>query len=111
MKFTYRTIFKIKNRNLTPTLLSLFFIVILLASTISYIPGILNHNVGVTEEVNVTTSASNWLENYDPNYKSKVIYADYWAYFSWYLKMNVRPMPVFKDGVAYTYQLKRIFCG
>ncbi|MCE7697952.1 MAG: glycosyltransferase family 39 protein [Methanobacterium paludis] len=100
-----KAILKIKNRNLAPTLLSLFVIIILLASTISYIPGIMNHNVLTKEKVDVTVSASNWLESYDPNYRNKVIYADYWAYFSWYLKMNVRPMPVFKDGIPYTYQL------
>ena len=36
--------------------------------------------------------------DYDPQYKSKVIYADLWYGFGWYLQMNVGKMPVFKNN-------------
>jgi 4-amino-4-deoxy-L-arabinose transferase-like glycosyltransferase len=97
--------FKIKIKNLT-SILSLILIAIMLVSTISYVPGIINNNEPTKEKVEMSVLASNWLKNYDPNYKNKVIYADYWSYFSWYLKMDVKPMLVYKDGEAYTYQLK-----
>ncbi len=31
-----------------------------------------------------------WLKEYDPNYKNKIIYSDYfWPHLSWYLKTNI----------------------
>ena len=36
--------------------------------------------------------------SYDPNYKNKNIYSDLWPNFSWYLKTNVKPVPIFKDN-------------
>lgn len=41
---------------------------------------------------------SDWLKNYDPDYKSKVIYADFPSYFAWYLQMDVKQMPLFKNN-------------
>jgi 4-amino-4-deoxy-L-arabinose transferase-like glycosyltransferase len=107
IRLNFKTGFrKIKNRNLTSNLLSLLLIVIFLASTINYVPEILDKNYMTKEKADYSASASNWLKNYDPDYKNKIIYADYWTYFAWYLKMDVKPMPVFKDGKAYSYQLK-----
>jgi hypothetical protein len=98
--------YKIKDKHLISTLLPLILIAIMLVSTINYIPSIINNNEPTKEKVEMSVLASNWLKNYDPNYKNKIIYADYWPYFSWYLKMDVKPMLVFKDGKPYTYQLR-----
>ena len=40
--------------------------------------------------------ASQWFVNYDPNYKNKNIYSDLWPNFSWYLKTNVKMVPIFE---------------
>jgi 4-amino-4-deoxy-L-arabinose transferase-like glycosyltransferase len=98
--------YKIKNTNISSIILSVILIAFLLISTVNYVPNILNENVLTKEKVNYTVSASNWLKDYDPDYNNKIIYADYSAYFSWYLKMNVRPMPFFVDGKRYYYQPK-----
>ena len=42
--------------------------------------------------------ASIWLGGYDPEYKNKNIYSDLWPNFSWYLKTNVKKVPLFKDN-------------
>ena len=46
--------------------------------------------------------ASEWLASYDPDYKNKTIYSDLWPNFSWYLKTNVKMVPVFKDNQSYS---------
>jgi len=40
---------------------------------------------------------SNWIKNNVPDYKSKVIYADFPSYFAWYLQMDVKQMPFYKN--------------
>ncbi len=45
--------------------------------------------------------ASQWFESYDPDYKNQNIYSDLWPNFSWYLKTNVKPVPVFKDNQTF----------
>ena len=55
-----------------------------------------NENIKIfNEEVK---EASFWLMSYDPQYKSKIIYADMWPYFAWYLQMNVGKMPIFRNN-------------
>jgi hypothetical protein len=46
-------------------------------------------------------AASHWLMNYDPDYKSKIIYSDLWPHSGWFLQTNVQKMPQFKDNKAY----------
>ena len=36
--------------------------------------------------------------DYDPDYKSKLIYADFWAMFIWHLQMNIGAMPSFRGN-------------
>jgi len=99
--------FKYKIRNiLVSRILSLILVVFLLFSIVYYVPDIMNDNDLNKEKVEYTVSTSNWLKEYDPDYKNKIIYADYSAYFSWYLQMNVTPMPFFKDGKPQYYQPK-----
>ncbi len=50
--------------------------------------------------------ASQWFVSYDPNYKNQNIYSDLWPNFSWYLKTNVKPVPVFKDNQTFPNGVK-----
>jgi hypothetical protein len=38
------------------------------------------------------------LEDYDSEYKTKVIYSDYWPYTAWNLQMDVGKMPIYRDN-------------
>ena len=51
------------------------------------------NNVIFNEQIQ---SASQWFESYDPNYENQNIYSDLWPNFSWYLKTNVKPVPIFQ---------------
>ena len=97
---------KIKGHNATFPLITIILTAIILLSTISYLPSIkqANEDNKITNEYIV--NACEWLSNYDPNYKNKIIYADLWPYFSWYLKTNVKMMPVFMDGKSYSGGVK-----
>lgn len=92
--------FKVKYNVTFPTL-AVILTVIILFSTISIMPGIKqsNNDTRITNEI--VYPADEWFINYDPDYKSKIIYSDLYPYFCWDLKTNVRPMPTFKDGQKY----------
>lgn len=98
--------FKIKNMNITFPLIALFLTLVIIFSTASFLPAInqSNEDNKVTNE-NIVL-ANEWLKNYDPTYKNKIIYSDLWPNFSWYLKTNVKMMPVFKDGNSYSGGVK-----
>ena len=97
---------KIKGNNATFPLIAVILTVIILLSTASYLPSIKQSN----EDNKITNqniiSACEWFVKYDPNYKNTVIYSDLWPYFSWYLKTNVKMMPIFMDGQIYTGGVK-----
>jgi 4-amino-4-deoxy-L-arabinose transferase-like glycosyltransferase len=87
--------FKIKNKNLLFPIIATFLMVIMLFSTASFLLSLAPED----KENESVIAASNFLMNYDPSYKTKTIYSDYyWPYFSWYLKMNVTAMPIFTEG-------------
>ena len=91
----------IRNRNLTFLFLAIILISIMLLSTTSEIPHILQtnqDNVIFNEQIE---SASAWFVTYDPNYKNENLYSDLWPNFSWYLKTNVKPVPVFKGNQTF----------
>jgi len=96
----------VKSKNITFPLLVIFLITIIFLSTTSYLPLVqqTNNNQSVANED--VKLASQWLTNYDINYKSKIIYADSWPNFSWYLKTNINPMPVFKDNQSFYEAIK-----
>lgn len=94
--------FKIKGYNATFPIIAIILTAIILISTASYLPVIRQAN-----EANKLTNenialASEWFTNYDPDYKNKVIYSDLWPFFGWYLKTNVKMMPVFTNGQNYS---------
>lgn len=93
--------FEKKEKNLFFYGFSIVLVLSMVFSTVTY----LEYNQSNNNE-NVI-SGSKWLTEYDTGYKNKTIYADfYWPHFSWYLKTNVKAMPIFKNGKAYFYELK-----
>lgn len=80
--------------------------VIILISTIFQIPTILESNEDKIITNQQMIQSSQWFENYDPNYKNQNIYSDLWPNISWYLKTNVKMVPVFKDNQTYNGGVK-----
>jgi 4-amino-4-deoxy-L-arabinose transferase-like glycosyltransferase len=89
---------KIRNKTLISNFFALTLIVLILFSAAAYLPAFQKnmHEVKVADEQ--MNSASQWLLNYDPNYKNRTIYSDKWSAFSWYLNMDVGKVPFFKDN-------------
>ncbi|MBI5681014.1 MAG: glycosyltransferase family 39 protein [Methanobacterium sp.] len=98
--------FKIRNINVTSYVLSLILIFMILSATASYLPGIQNKNYKLKIMDENIDLSSQWLMNYDPNYKNKAVYSNAWPYFGWYLKTDVKMMPLFKDNQTYYGGLK-----
>lgn len=95
-----------KNLKLTRSFLTIFFVALMLISTFNYLPGIYEHEYLEKQAAEDSQISSQWLMNFDHNYRNKVIYADLGPYFSWYLRMNVKTMPVFMNGKRFGYQIK-----
>jgi 4-amino-4-deoxy-L-arabinose transferase-like glycosyltransferase len=97
---------KFNNRNLVFPILAVILTCIMLITTASQIPEILESNndkVTTNEQMKL---ASEWFMGYDPDYKNKNIYSDLWPNFSWYLKTNVKMVPVFKDNQTFANGVK-----
>ncbi|NYB51984.1 MAG: glycosyltransferase family 39 protein [Methanobacteriaceae archaeon] len=96
--FTQEFEFNYKNKNLTLYIFSAFLVLLMLSQVaiqLSEIEHVNQKNKVFNQDV---SDASGWLKVNDPEYKSKVIYADYWPYFGWYLQTNVGKMPMFRDN-------------
>ncbi|CDG65353.1 MAG: hypothetical protein PWQ15_296 [Methanobacterium sp.] len=89
---------KYKNINLTKCLLSILILVTILLSVVSQLQGIEKNNQNSKLFNQDAQAASHWLMNYDHDYKSKIIYADLWSYFGWFLQTNVGKMPIFRNN-------------
>jgi len=89
---------KFKNKNLTLYLGALILTLLMIFSAANQLSGIETDNENSMLFNQDAQQASAWLMSYDPNYKSKVIYADLWSYFAWYLRMDVKKMPIFKNN-------------
>jgi hypothetical protein len=89
--------FSIKIRNIKiSSIISLFFIIFILFSITISLDQLSYYKEPGAEDV---IAASNWLKNYDSQYQEKTIYSNYfWPHFSWYLKMNVKELPLFHGG-------------
>ena len=105
-KISNKIQFKFKNRNLTFPLIAVIITLILILTTVSSLPIIhqANNETKVTNEK--MEILSEWLINYDPDYKNKNVYSDVWPNFSWYLKTNVKMVPIFKDNITYVNGVK-----
>ena len=84
--------FKIKNINVTFPLIAIILTGIMLFSTATQLPIIMNANNGITLADEQVEMASKWIINYDPDYKNKTIYSDLSPNFSWYLHTNVKQL-------------------
>ncbi len=89
---------KYKNINLTKYLLAILLLVAMFLSVSSQLHGIEEDNQNSKLFNQDAKAASQWLMNYDPDYKSKLIYADLWSYFGWFLETNVGKMPIFRNN-------------
>ena len=93
--------FKIRNKNVLFPSFAIILTIILLFSSATQIPDVLqaNNNEAVTNEQ--VQMASEWFINYDPDYKNQNVYSDLWPNFSWYLKTNIKPVPIFKNNETF----------
>lgn len=77
-KFTVEMLrFHYKNQNLTLHAFSSILIVLMIVFTFAQFDSIEKANMGNKVFNEDARDASNWLKNYDPDYKSKLIYADF----------------------------------
>lgn len=93
-----RVRFRIRKINLLFPFIAIMLTSVILLSTATEIPQILQANNNVltlNEQIELT---SQWFVNYDPDYKDQIISSDLSPNFSWYLKTNVSSVPIF---VAY----------
>lgn len=105
-EITNRIKLRINGRNLSFILISTILLVIMLFSTVSQLNDILNVNNNKVVANNEMIQASQWFVSYDPNYKNQNIYSDLSPNFSWYLKTNVKTVPVFKNNQTYPNGVK-----
>jgi len=87
-----------KNINLTKYFLAIVLVVIMLFSVSSQLQSIEQDNQNSKLFNQDAKQASEWLKNYDPDYKSKLIYADIWSYFGWFLQTDIQKMPIFRNN-------------
>ena len=98
--------FKIGNKNIVFPAFTIILTVIILLSTVSQISLILETNNNKLVANQQMILASQWFVTYDPNYKDENIYSDLSPNFSWYLKTNVKSVPVFKDNQTFPNGVK-----
>ncbi len=84
--------FKIKDVNVVFPIITIILTAIILFSTATQIPIIMNANNDITLADEQVKMASQWVINYDPDYKNKIIYSDLSPNFSWYLNTTVKQL-------------------
>ncbi|EKQ52696.1 MAG: hypothetical protein B655_1652 [Methanobacterium sp. Maddingley MBC34] len=89
---------KFKKKNLTLYIFSLILVLLMISSTFSQLSAIETVNTNNKVFTENVSDACSWLMNYDHDYKSKVIYADLWSCFAWYLQTDVGKMPIFRNN-------------
>jgi 4-amino-4-deoxy-L-arabinose transferase-like glycosyltransferase len=93
-------------RNIVFSVLAIILISIILLTTASQIPLILESNTDKVTANQQIKESSLWFEGYNPNYKNQNLYSDLSPNFSWYLKTNVKMVPVFKDNKTFPNGVK-----
>ncbi|MBZ2166163.1 glycosyltransferase family 39 protein [Methanobacterium sp. VT] len=88
--------FNIRNRNITFKLITIILTTIILLSTATTIPQILQANSNINTLDNEIELSSQWFVGYDPEYRNKNIYSDLWPNYSWYLNTNVKMVPIYQ---------------
>jgi len=84
--------FKIKDVNVLFPMIAIILTAIILFSTATQLPIIMNANNDITLADEQVKMASQWVINYDPDYKNKIIYSDLSPNFSWYLNTTVKQL-------------------
>lgn len=92
---------RFKNINIVFPSMAVILIVIILLSATFQMPKILESNEDKIMVNQQMIQSSQWFESYDPYYKNQNIYSDLWPNFSWYLKTNIKMVPVFKDNQTF----------
>jgi len=95
---TERFKFNFKNKNLTLYIFSAILVLSMFTFTFAQFEAIKTANMDNRVFNEDVSSACHWLMEHDPEYKSKVIYADFWAMFAWHLQMDVGKMPTFRNN-------------
>jgi len=90
-----------RGRNYTLMILAVLISMIAISSAVSQMPLILHSNQGNVLFNQEISSASNWIAANDPTYKNQEIYSDLWPNFSWDLKTDVKPVPVFRGNDSF----------
>ncbi len=96
-----------KNKNITFSIISVFIVIGLLVSTTNTLIDLneISAQETVTDDIIL---ASNWFKNYDPDYKTKIIYSDYYPHSTWYLRTDINKMPILKDNKEIYARLKEL---
>lgn len=105
-KVSKRINIQFRNRNIVFSILAIILVAIMLISTASQIPMILssnNNKVILNKEI---IQSSQWFTEFDPNYKDQNIFSDLGPNYSWYLKTDVKTVPVFKDNQTFANGVK-----
>jgi len=89
---------KFKDINLTKGLFAILLTGMMILSVSSQLQSIEQDNQNNKIFNHDVQAASQWLKVYDPNYPSKLIFADLWSYFGWFLQTNVAKMPIFRNN-------------
>lgn len=87
-----------KGKNITGYFIAVILTIMMIFSIFTQFPAIEEGNQQNKLFNQEVMQTSNWIKSYDPDYKSKVIYADFPAYFAWYLQMDVKQMPLYKNN-------------
>lgn len=90
--------FKFKDVNLTKGMFAILLAVLMILSVSSQLQSIEEDNQNNKIFNQDVQTASQWLKCYDSNYQSKLIYADLWSYFAWFLQTDVGKMPIFRNN-------------
>lgn len=99
---------KFKNYNILFPAIAVLLTILVLFSTASQIPEILHVNDVNTITNNEIKESSQWFISFDPSYKNENIYSDLWPNYSWYLRTDVKMVPVFKDNQTYPNGVKNL---
>ena len=84
-----------RGKNITSYFMAIILTLMMISSIFTQLPAIEEGNQQNKLFNQEAVQTSIWIKSHDPNYRSKVIYADFPAYFAWYLQMDVKQMPFY----------------
>jgi 4-amino-4-deoxy-L-arabinose transferase-like glycosyltransferase len=84
-----------KGKNVTRYFMFVVLTLMMLSSVFTQFPAIEEGNQQNKLFNQEAIQTSNWIKLNVPDYRSKIIYADFPSYFAWYLQMDVKQMPFY----------------